>query len=109
MGTIPSGHGVARSVDVRHEQIRCAHALNQPRFDRLPIGGVDHPRQQVERKRLLTTSMGERDAVVGVVAVDLRRTWLRAMVEHLVEVPGGAISTEHCLLLSWLTATIGAP
>ncbi len=60
---------LGRPVDVGEKRLQRADPLYDARFDQLPLGCRDQPRDQVEREDPLFAGMGEDDALVAEAAV----------------------------------------
>ncbi len=60
---------LARPVDVGEKRLQRAYPLHDARFDQLPLGRRDQPRDQVEREDPLFAGMGEHDALVAEAAI----------------------------------------
>ena len=60
---------LGRPVDVGEKRLQRAYPLHDARFDQLPLGSRDKPRDQVEREDPLFAAMGEDDALVAEAAV----------------------------------------
>ena len=60
---------LARPVDIGEKCLECAYPLHDARFDQLPLGRRDQPRDQVEREEPLFAGMGKHDALVAEAAI----------------------------------------
>ena len=89
-------------VDVVQEQVEGLDALQQPGFERLPLGRRDRPRDQVEREDLLDAAAvgidGEGDALVdehevgtGAALLKFGRSQLPKAIHHELRVVVRAI------------------
>ena len=68
-GHHPVPDHLARPVDVSEKRLQRAYPLHDARFDQLPLGRRDQPRDQVEREDPLFAGMGEHDALVAEAAI----------------------------------------
>ena len=70
-----------RPIDVGHDPLQQAHALQQAGFDLLPVFGFDQQREQVERPGPLRSALVGVDVVGDAVVADLARQIDGALVQ----------------------------
>ena len=69
-----------------------AYALPDARFDQLPLGRRDQPRDQVEREDPLLAVMGEGDTLIAVAAIPCRRPLRQVVAGDRLE---GVVQRPH--------------